>query len=509
MKAEQFQVPQRQSAAGIILVFSKKAYTFFRGFWGLFAYMFFANPSYEFVRYTYLALAALVVFGLIYSVLYYKRFVFYVDSTQEEFVLEEGVFSKQNLRIPFHKIQQVDLKRSLLQRVIGVYSVVIDTAGSGEKEVEIRALTETKAQQLIEVLTQAKSETILEEDSASKTEADTKDTIATESLWRYKLSFKDLCRIGLTRSYFRGFVLTAIFVSSLFNEGPQILQEYLNQSTAYLDTYYSTLIDIVLISIIGFILVFLISVIVTIGEVVLKYYGLTLWQTASHLTIEMGLKTNTKVAFQARRLQRLRVKTNPIQRRLNLFELQFSLAGSGDKLDKSKLVTPGLNTAVITDIKQFLYPDEIASAQRVYHPHKAWLWRRLNFVFILLLMAWGVDIYVSAWHGLFYLLPVSIFFLAVYCPYQYALYKRVELCISNDFLVYRHGLWAQEEELVELYKLQGVSLSQPFWYKKRELYNVKFHTAGGDIATRAMPKTVLKEMNWMLYKVESTQKAWM
>lgn len=124
-------------------------------------------------------------------------------------------------------------------------------------------------------------------------------------------------------------------------------------------------------------------------------------------------------------------------------------------------------------------------------------------------MAWGVDIYVSAWHGLFYLLPVSIFFLAVYCPYQYALYKRVELCISNDFLVYRHGLWAQEEELVELYKLQGVSLSQPFWYKKRELYNVKFHTAGGDIATRAMPKTVLKEMNWMLYKVESTQKAWM
>ncbi|MFD2433194.1 PH domain-containing protein [Mesonia maritima] len=73
----------------------------------------------------------------------------------------------------------------------------------------------------------------------------------------------------------------------------------------------------------------------------------------------------------------------------------------------------------------------------------------------------------------------------------------------------KSGVWNQTIERLELYKLQSVTVKQPFWYKKRDLYNVVFHTAGGDLAYRALPAEILKEMNYSLYKIETSTKAWM
>src|SRR5690606_15364736 len=104
---------------------------------------------------------------LVYSVLSYLRFRFYIVEDKGEFVLEKGVFSSEVVSIPYNKIQQVNFKRNLLQRLIGVYSAVIDTAGSKDKEVEIKALTKTQADALGQLLMELARESATTDDQTS------------------------------------------------------------------------------------------------------------------------------------------------------------------------------------------------------------------------------------------------------------------------------------------------------------------------------------------------------
>lgn len=66
-----------------------------------------------------------------------------------EFSLYKGVFSKKRLHVPYQRIQSVDVRASLLQRVAGVCSVEIDTAGgSSNKAIVVPYVTKDAAGEL-------------------------------------------------------------------------------------------------------------------------------------------------------------------------------------------------------------------------------------------------------------------------------------------------------------------------------------------------------------------------
>ncbi|HSI70525.1 MAG TPA: PH domain-containing protein, partial [Gillisia sp.] len=160
MTTEAFSHPQRQSILGVVLIFLTTLYRFLRGFWVLGVYFLLSNPSAATVVYVILGIVALAVVTLGYSWVYYRRFLFYIDYSREEFVLQKGVFSTEDIAISFDKIQQVYLKRYLVQRLINVYSVVIETAGSKEDEVNITAVSRENARLLTDILLKAKKESV-------------------------------------------------------------------------------------------------------------------------------------------------------------------------------------------------------------------------------------------------------------------------------------------------------------------------------------------------------------
>src|SRR5699024_4411993 len=109
------------------------------------------NPQLQF--YIKLSIIVLAVLAVVYSYFYYRKFLFYIDYEADKFVLKKGVFSTDDIRIPFDKIQQVDLKQLLLQRLVGTYSLVVDTAGGKGKEVHIHAIADKEAKLLASLLT--------------------------------------------------------------------------------------------------------------------------------------------------------------------------------------------------------------------------------------------------------------------------------------------------------------------------------------------------------------------
>lgn len=77
-----------------------------------------------------------VIFGIIvilllilgYTILWVKLFRY--EIAPDEFKKEYGVISKSYTSIPYQRIQNVDIKRSLLQRILGISTLKIQTAGS-------------------------------------------------------------------------------------------------------------------------------------------------------------------------------------------------------------------------------------------------------------------------------------------------------------------------------------------------------------------------------------------
>ncbi|MFO7721459.1 MAG: PH domain-containing protein, partial [Gillisia sp.] len=224
MKADSFSEPQRQSGIGVLLIFLTTVYKFIRGFWVLGVYFLLKSPGGRILFFVGLGISILAILALIYSYWYYRKFLFHIDYSKEEFKLQKGVFSTEDIAIPFDKIQQVYLKRSILQRIINVYSLVIETAGSSDKEISIKAISKEKADVLSALLIKAKKNA-----SIAETEKETEELQSLEKkevLWTHKLHLPDLLKIGLSTNYLRGLALIFVFFSTIFNELKPFVEDY-------------------------------------------------------------------------------------------------------------------------------------------------------------------------------------------------------------------------------------------------------------------------------------------
>ncbi|HET8810270.1 MAG TPA: PH domain-containing protein, partial [Flavobacteriaceae bacterium] len=396
----------------MLLIFFATLYKLVRGFWAIAAYLIFSSPSAKTWIYIGFGLAVVGILALVYSYVYYQKFLFHIDYKKEVFVLHKGVFSSENTEIPFDKIQQVNTEQSLLQRIANVYKLVIDTAGGKEKEASIMAISKAKANQLSAILMEAK------ETSETESEIGTENISAKKekTVWSYKMSLATLLKIGISSNYFRGLAIILAFFSTIYQEFSRwfrdsvVLDEYTNQFSGLSKSISGILVLVTLF--------LLASIAITMIEVFIKYFNLKLQQTKSRLQVEMGLKTNKKVSLQPRRIQLLQTKTNPIQKKLDLHELKVSLANSEDALQKSKIRIPGLGKSTVDKVHSFLYKAEADGANVVFRSHKILLVRRLFFSLLPVAISWLIWWMVPFMNG-YLLLALTGIYTAAICLYQF------------------------------------------------------------------------------------------
>lgn len=90
-----------------------------------------------------------LIIGLtaIYQVMSYKHL--YYELGPEEFNLYSGILNKKRVHVPYQRIQSVDQRASLIQRIFGVCNVSIDTAGgASNKAVMVPYVQKTQAEEL-------------------------------------------------------------------------------------------------------------------------------------------------------------------------------------------------------------------------------------------------------------------------------------------------------------------------------------------------------------------------
>ena len=506
-----FSQPQTQSKLGIVFIFLGQSVKFVRIFGA--ASIYFILKGFE-ADARLVTIALSILFGVLllllgFSYVSFQRFRFHIDYSNREFILQKGVFNTEVVSLPFSKIQQVNLKRSLLQRLIGVYSVILDTAGSSAREINIKALSESEARDLQKIL--------MEEVAAEKQEETTvlesaqKQNSREDAVAVHKLSVISLLKLGLTSNYFRGVWLILIFLGSIYQQFGdfQLIEDsqYQEGIRGYLEAY-SKPVELLVLTALVFVGVFLLGILISSIEIFIKYFDLTLKQTKDSLELEMGLKTNTKISLKPRRVQLMRIVTNPVQKRLDLNEAQIAIASSRDDLQKSQISIPGMQRMQLERVKKFLF---------TYRMRPGRIFKPAYILYLRLIITAGIPLLLTAIVGSVvvpdYMVEIGMVLVVIYgglvLPYQFFWYRALSLEITPEFVIKRKGVWTQKTEILELYKLQSITVSQTIWYKNRGLYNYTFHTAGGDVSFPVTTSKMQRYINYALYRVEIDKKAWM
>jgi putative membrane protein len=487
----------KQSPKGILVIYAKLLFKAFKATWVLLIIFIqrFSKLSEEALVYIYLGIAVFLIFFLIRAYLIYKNFLFKIDEGQ--FVLKEGVLKKKNTTISFDRIQNINFKQNLIQQLINVYEVSIETAGSKDTEIAIRALTYEKAQALKVALSQVEKTAITYENEEPKP--------------LLKIDFKELLKVSLTENHLQNLL---VFIALVFGAMQQLNDVFKGIGKEdvlgnYADVNPEDVFNSILIFVVLILILFVIGIISSFVRVLLFHFNLTLFIKDKSFDITQGLLTKKSIILSKGKIQSITVSTNPIKEKLGISFVTFKQAVSGKvKKQQNKLIRIiGCKIAQIKTIKDLLYVDDSVDNETTYVPNKYYVLRMYFRSSIGLLLLNSVILFLIKdatwlWVNTF-VIPVTI--LLIYLKYKKSFYQ-----FNKEILLVGKGRIETHLTYLPFFKVQNIKMKQTIFQKRKKVVNLVLQTASGKITIPCVEKNrAITLYNYILYKVESNKESWM
>ena len=497
-----FNKPQRQSKIGILVMFFYNLQKFGRAFFPILVIFFIKKDDFNWFYIIPGIISILIILG-VFAYLSYLNFTFYIDNDNEEFIINEGIINKSNTAIKLDKIQQVNINQSFIQKIIGVYALEVDTAGSAAKEGSIKAITHQLALALKARLLDNEKKAVAQEESAT----DTAPTPTEEPKPFIKIGFLTLLKIGITSNYIRSVGLLFLFYSYVQENLRNFSQtDYLDGSQ--LDDFFSTQSVLKAVLIIGLVLITIV-LLVNIVRTVVKFFDFTISKQKGSLLLSYGLFNSKSTIIKPEKVQITTITRNYFQRKMDILEIKIQQATSSDSTAKKDITEiPGCNEIEKNEILKLIF-DTIPAKGVMLKPN----WRRLVFSLFL-----GIAIPLSLYFAFgTYLEPLAFDYAFVAVGYTifvaiivFFAYRNNRLFVNDDYIILQSGAWDVDNRIIEIGKIQALTTSQLFWHKSPDIGSLTIHTAGGDIHFSLGNFTTVKHyVNLWLYTVENRNINWM
>ena len=516
MKKIDYSVPTRQNALGIFVMWSRNIWRSFNILLpsGVVLFNFLKSGALTTLTLTFIVIFIFLII-LIFSYLQYLKFIFYVEGDQ--FVLEKGVIRKKRVNVPFDRIQSVHLNQSLIQRILGITGLEVDSAGSKAKEMEIAALDKTYANGLRSFLLQ-QMEAAKEEESPTTTA----EELAADSLENHlaepektvktpvppstiiQLDLGDLLLVGLTQNHIRtGLAAVGIifaYIQQFKDFSDEEVAEMMEDSVFYLMQSSAGIV------VMGITFFLIISLIASLVMTIFKHYNFKAVSETKGIRISSGLLSRREYQVPENKIQYLEWRSNPLRKLLELKSVFIRQAGSGNRQNAGAVVIPGLRPHHMEAFYAKYLPEVLAPPVAQFQPDKFYRTRLLMFFSILpavvmLLFAWQIHpAFLWGWGVFAVMAPVFIF----------------KYVASMNFQLMPEGLhlekgWIFKKGIdVKLYKIQNITLSQTLFMERRNLYTLALHTAAGTVTLPFLQASTAFELsNFLLYKVSCSNRKWM
>lgn len=490
-----FSKPQRQSAIGIVLMAANTLQRFVRALIAPLVIAIFKFDQ-KMLLYSGIIVLLLIIISCIISYLSYRKFTFYLDAEQEEFVIQKGIFSRMQLTVQLDKIQQVNINQSLLQKLVGVYGLSIDTAGSESQEVSIKAIDEGLANSLRAHLLGKKESASAQEISEFEAEEKTIPLL--------EIGTSTLLKVGLTSNYGSSVALLLAFAYPLYHNAKELLHAF-DIDESQVDNLIASLFSLFSIALIVTVLLLLVLVINVIRTLV-KYFDLQISKHQHSLLIATGLFSRKNTLISPNKVQLISYSQNYFQRKMNLLNMNLKQAAAeftsdGEEIKSANLEIPGCDAAE-RDAILVMILGKIPLQSAIFKPN----WRFLNLPLLFQVLLPTV-IFFICWLNIpamqaYYVLP--ILYASVAIPMLFLSFKRHHLRVDQEFIIKRSGIWDVEHEIVQPRKIQAITTFQYPWHKKADVGHVDLHTAAGVIHFKYGNYTEIKKLiNYWLYQIES------
>ncbi|MCC9043250.1 PH domain-containing protein [Myroides sp. M-43] len=496
MRQSNFYRPTRQATIGIIANFLNALQKIVRAFVPLLI-VFFVNKRMELP----VSIWGLMIFGGVISLgiayLSYRNFLFYIDKETNSFIIQKGIVNKSKVTIQLDKIQQVNLNQSFINRMINVYSVEIDSAGSKDKEATIPSMSLVDANALKYILL----------NSTNSNCAIENNSVQEESFIR-RISVLTLFKVGMTANYLYTLGAILLFFNMLYDTliNKFAIQEYVN--TDEVNTYVNRGIPAVVIFYV-IILMVIIVLIVNVSRTFLKFWDFKVVLSKGTLLLSHGLLSTRNTIIRPNRVQKIEIVQNYLQSLLDICILKISQV-SGEDTDnrRSGLQIPGCSVSEKNELFSILMKKGEIEYSTILRYNYRYLGFRI-FVFIGIPVAVFSLLFIQEFTVSTFVSIIFVYSLVVGLALL-RLYRVGRLYVSDSFIVIRKGIWDISYSYIQPHKIQKVVLSQLWWQQSSDIGSLVIYTAGGRMkfSTTNYNELVKLRDKW-LYQVESTSLNWM
>ena len=249
------------------------------------------------------------------GVLQYWFFRFRIE--EDRIHIHQGVVRKTALDLPFDRVQGINIERSLIDRILGLVTVSLDTAGSATAEGQLPSVTSELADDLRGRIRASRPAKAADDVGAGDVPAVSPDGVTretsapAESLGQILLKLRagDIVRIGFAN---RNLVMAAAFLG-IFGQSFAFVAERLDPIVEEAFLGAGTLIQVLVV--IGFVIGFVIAGLAfSLLGAFLRYHGFTLWREGTAYRTRAGLLTQREVVVENRKIQQLTLSHNMVLR---------------------------------------------------------------------------------------------------------------------------------------------------------------------------------------------------
>ncbi|WP_049971048.1 PH domain-containing protein [Haladaptatus cibarius] len=393
---------------------------------------------------------ALVAVGLLvaglWEVVYYRRFDYVL--TDNSLDIDSGVISRRRREIPLRRIQNVDISRNVVQRVLGIALVGFETAGGGETEASLRFVAYDEARRLQREIQRRKR---------GATERDEEEEIQPDVL--YEIRSPELLLLSAISIEPRVFGLVFFIVPFLTGAAESF------GGLSFLFGLAQLLVSALVL--------WVASAMVTFA----RYYDFTLLRVDDELRYERGLLQRYDGSIPLDKIQTLTLQENPLMRLTGYATLSVETAGyapgqgpSGGSEAAIPLATRGRVLRLAHSIESFDDPTFTRPPKRT---RRRYIVRYALVVAGLTALAFAVNWFTELfpfWYATLALLVLA----PVAGQYQW---KHRGYYAGEDHVQTRNGFWRRRIHVVPYYRVQTVIQRETIFQRRWRLGTVFVDTA--------------------------------
>jgi len=444
---------------------------------------------------------------LVYSFLYYLNFKFCISS-DNEILLNKGVFKKERLTLKFGRVQNVNIAEPFYFTPVNLVNCIFDAAGSVSQEVVLPGVTKDYAQQMRKQIFAFKAQ---QQEEIQSTEQGEVDTIENS----LSISNKEIAKFGLMSNM-------AILAIAALAPFINVFIDFLEQKIIYkVEGFYQQELGMLanaatfaMITLI--VMLVLMAVMLSVTMSLIRFYNFELYFKGQKFKRIAGLLERHQLSMSMDKVQSIVIKQNLMGRLLKRFTVECLQASSGGiaagvaaKKNKQTLVLPVLNSEQVDSVCQWIYPWFNSKKLAFKRAERALLYKNLGFYALLPSALVFVFCFIADINTL-----ISLGVLVVFSGLVTLSYQRYGYYMHDDngrfYMVVRKGLIGVHYRVFELYKAQSARGISTYLMRKSGLKSLYIQLASG---FAFMPYIKQQDADFIIdftiKQIESDTRSWM